>query len=118
CATPVPTLIPTVPFGKANFAGVGDFDNQLYGSGTKGATLDGCCNLCYFELQNCINAYFYGYQGCVVSRPVNPAGTGVGVSGVCPVGRFAGLTYARDTAPPFRSQGVIAGPCGEVYDNL
>lgn len=118
CATPVPTLIPTVPFGNPNYAVVGDTANELYGSGTPGETIEGCCNLCYFGVQNCILAVFYGYQGCVVIRPSVPVGTGIGLSDVCPVGQFAGLIYSRDTTPPFRSQGDIAGPCGQVYNNL
>ncbi|KAL8803640.1 MAG: hypothetical protein Q9182_003055 [Xanthomendoza sp. 2 TL-2023] len=120
CATPVPTLIPTVPFGKANQPPSipGNGQNTLYGAGTKGETIEGCCNLCYFEVPNCINAFFYGYQGCVVQQPSEVIGTGPGVSAVCPNGQIAGLTYSRDTAPPFRSQGDIAGPCGQTYNNL
>ncbi|KAL8677472.1 MAG: hypothetical protein Q9186_006113 [Xanthomendoza sp. 1 TL-2023] len=118
--TPVPTLIPTVPFGKANQPPSipGNGQNSLYGAGTKGETIEGCCNLCYFEIPNCINAFFYGYQGCVVQQPSEVIGTGPGISAVCPNGQIAGLTYSRDTAPPFRSQGDIAGPCGQTYNNL
>ncbi|KAI4087616.1 MAG: hypothetical protein LQ344_006680 [Seirophora lacunosa] len=119
CATPVPSLIPTLPFGKSNDAGVGDLSNSLYGQGTSGTTLEGCCNLCYFGLPNCVQAIYYSYQGCVVRQPAAPTGgTGVGVSDVCPNGQFQGLTYTPDLAPPFRSQGLLAGPCGQVYNNL
>ncbi|KAI4236864.1 MAG: hypothetical protein L6R40_006054 [Gallowayella cf. fulva] len=119
CATPVPTLIPTVPFGKANQPpSIPGTQNDLYGQGTTGETIEGCCNLCYFALPNCLNAFFYGYQGCVVQQPTEVIGTGPGVSEVCPNGQIAGLTYARDTTPPFRSQGQIAGPCGQTYNNL
>ncbi|KAL9019520.1 MAG: hypothetical protein Q9185_003220 [Variospora sp. 1 TL-2023] len=118
CATPVPSLIPTLPFGKSNDVGVGDLSNSIYGQGTTGTTLQGCCNLCYFGLPNCIQAIYYDYQGCVVRQPAAPTGTGLGVSAVCPNGKFAGLTYTPDVAPPFRSQGQFAGPCGQVYNNL
>ncbi|KAI4196582.1 MAG: hypothetical protein LQ346_003200, partial [Caloplaca aetnensis] len=121
CATPVPILTPTVPFGNPNITAVfpENTSNERYFLDTpEGATIEGCCNLCYFGTANCILAVYYGYQGCVVIRPTVPVGTGVGVSDVCPVGQFAGLVYERDTAPTFRSQGDIAGPCGQVYNNL
>lgn len=122
CATPIPIRIPTIPFGFPNFNVTFPDDpngsSERYDLDTVGATLEGCCNLCYFGLQNCISATYYSYLGCVVGRPTNAIGTGVGVSDACPVGQFARLTYARDTRPDFRSQGNLAGPCGQVYNNL
>ncbi|KAL8915742.1 MAG: hypothetical protein Q9172_006706 [Xanthocarpia lactea] len=120
CATPVPILIPTVPFGKADPypSSVLGTNNNLYGQGTTGTTLEGCCNLCYFGLSNCLQAFCYSYQGCVVQLATEVVGTGPGVSSVCPNGQIAGLTYNPDTSPPFRSQGNIAGPCGQTYNNL
>ncbi|KAL8751323.1 MAG: hypothetical protein Q9184_006104 [Pyrenodesmia sp. 2 TL-2023] len=119
CATPIPIRIPTFPFGDPNDDVIfPDTYTERFYLDTVGGTLEGCCNLCYFGLQNCLSATYYSYQGCVVRRPTNPIGTGVGVSDACPVGQFAGLTYGRDTAPDFRSQGNLAGPCGQVYNNL
>ena len=120
CATPVPSLIPTVPFGKADPypSSVLGTNNNLYGQGTTGTTLEGCCNLCYFGLPNCLQAFYYSYQGCVVQLATEVVGTGPGVTSVCPNGQIAGLTYNPDTSPPFRSQGNIAGPCGQTYNNL
>lgn len=120
CATPVPSLIPKVPFGKADPypSSVLGTNNNLYGQETTGTTLEGCCNLCYFGLPNCLQAFYYSYQGCVVQLATEVVGTGPGISSVCPNGQIAGLTYNPDTSPPFRSQGNIAGPCGQTYNNL
>ncbi|KAL8822369.1 MAG: hypothetical protein Q9191_006896 [Dirinaria sp. TL-2023a] len=95
-------------------------ENSLYGSNTAGDSLEGCCNLCFFGVPNCIQAFYYFYEGCVIQQASAPTGTGVGVSDVCPQGQIAGLTYSRDDTadPPFRSTGDIAGPCGAVYDDL
>ncbi|KAI4199982.1 MAG: hypothetical protein LQ350_004244 [Teloschistes chrysophthalmus] len=118
CATPIPSLIPTVPYGLSNGAGGSSGGNSLYGSGTTGTTLEGCCNLCYFGVANCTQAYYYFYEGCVISQAGTYTGTGIGVSSVCPNGQIAGLTYNPDANPPFRSTGAIAGPCGQTYNNL
>ncbi|KAI4175265.1 MAG: hypothetical protein LQ343_001801 [Gyalolechia ehrenbergii] len=119
CATPVPSMIPTLPYGRSSGSPnlISD-GNSLYGSGTTGETLEGCCNLCYFGVPNCIQAFYYFYQGCVVQQADNFTGSGSGVSNVCPEGRIDGLTYNPDTNPPFRSTGDIAGPCGQTYSNL
>ena len=82
------------------------------------ATLEGCCNVCYFGILNCIQAFWYSYQGCVVQQAVAPTGTGVGVSSVCPNGKISGLTYNRDSGADVRSTGDIAGPCGQFYNNF
>ena len=82
------------------------------------ATLEGCCNVCYFGIPNCIQAFWYSYQGCVVQQAVAPTGTGVGVSSVCPNGKISGLTYNRDSGADVRSTGDIAGPCGQFYNNF
>ncbi|KAL8947757.1 MAG: hypothetical protein Q9222_005997 [Ikaeria aurantiellina] len=119
CATPISSLTPTVPYGLSSGSpNIGGQQNSLYGSGTTGTTLEGCCNLCYFGVPNCIQAFYYFYQGCVVSQAISVTGTGPGVSDVCPNGQIAGLTYNRDTNPPFRSTGNIAGPCGQTYNNF
>ncbi|KAI4102069.1 MAG: hypothetical protein L6R37_004575 [Teloschistes peruensis] len=118
CATPVPSMIPTVPYGLSNGVGVSSSGNTLYGSGTTGTTLEGCCNLCYFGVPNCTQAFYYFYEGCVIQQADMYNGTGIGVSPVCPKGQIAGLTYNRDANPPFRSTGDIAGPCGQTYNNL
>ncbi|KAL9026158.1 MAG: hypothetical protein Q9196_005133 [Gyalolechia fulgens] len=119
CATPVPSKIPTLPYGLSSGSPnlISD-SNTLYGSGTTGETLEGCCNLCYFGVPNCIQAFYYSYQGCVVQQADNFTGSGLGVSNVCPKGTIDGLTYNPDTNPPFRSTGNIAGPCGQTYNNL
>ncbi|KAL8714993.1 MAG: hypothetical protein Q9225_006446 [Loekoesia sp. 1 TL-2023] len=119
CATPIPSMTPNLPYGlssgSSNIVGT---NNNLYGSGTTGTTLEGCCNLCYFEVPNCIQAWYYFYQGCVVQQATEVTGTGARVSDVCPNGKIAGLTYNPDMNPPFRSTGDIAGPCGQTYNNL
>ncbi|KAI2616752.1 hypothetical protein GGR54DRAFT_220519 [Hypoxylon sp. NC1633] len=84
-----------------------------------GATAEGCCNACYFGVANCVQAYWYFYEGCVVGTATNlTSGTGANASPVCPAGTFAGLTYGPDVAPAFRSTGNIAGPCGQGYTNF
>ncbi|KAG7008606.1 hypothetical protein G7Y79_00005g017470 [Physcia stellaris] len=118
CATPIPSVIPTIPYGMANQAGVIESSNSLYGSGTSGTSLEGCCNLCYFSVLNCIQAYYFFYEGCVVQQGTNVTGTSEGIGSICPNGKISGLTYNPDTAPPFRSTGTIAGPCGQTYNNL
>ncbi|KAG7008652.1 hypothetical protein G7Y79_00004g012360 [Physcia stellaris] len=119
CATPIPTKVPTIPYGKSDGTGVGETSNSRYYLDTpEGETLEGCCNVCYFGIPNCIQAFWYSYQGCVVQQAVAPSGSGVGVSSVCPNGKISGLTYNRDTGADFRSTGDIAGPCGQVYNNF
>lgn len=124
CATPVPgeggNKVQTVPYGLAYPypSSVPGTSNQRFDLSTKGGTLEGCCNICYFDIPNCLQAFYYSYQGCVVQQPTEIVGTGPGVSSVCPNGQIAGLTYNRDTNPPFRSTGNIAGPCGQTYNNL
>ncbi|KAI9820646.1 MAG: hypothetical protein M1827_005015 [Pycnora praestabilis] len=98
---------------------VGGTQNDLYGDGTTGTSLQGCCELCYFGVPNCIQAFYYFYEGCVVQHALSPTGTGVGESAACPNGVISGLTYGPDgTTPPFRSTGDIAGPCGSGYTNF
>ncbi|KAL8872228.1 MAG: hypothetical protein Q9174_002108 [Haloplaca sp. 1 TL-2023] len=121
CASPVPSKIPTIPFGRASSPpSIPGTQNALYGQGTYGSTLGGCCNLCYFLLPNCLNAFYYDYQGCVVQTPTEVIGTGPGVSDVCPNGQIAGLTYspeklslremtAHDLKPGFPKGGVSMG---------
>ena len=102
----------------ANNAALPDVDgNALYGlETTQGGTLSGCCNACYFELENCLQAWWYSYEGCVVmtADPTKFNGTGAATS-TCPQGKITGLEYERDTSASFRSDGDFAGPCGETY---
>lgn len=118
CATPISTLIPSLPYGVANQAGVISSQNTLYGSDTDADSLEGCCNLCFFGVPNCIQAFYYFYEGCVIQQAQTVNGTGIGVNDVCPNGKIDGLTYNPDTTPPFRSTGDIAGPCGVQYNDL
>ncbi|KAH8703292.1 hypothetical protein BGW36DRAFT_84952 [Talaromyces proteolyticus] len=123
CASPFPTHIPTSPYGNASLPGNFSTENSLYylTSTKEGASAQACCNACYFDLPNCIQAYWYSYEGCVVSQATNASvshfGSGHDISSVCPAGTFNGLTYANDTNPAFRSTGNIAGPCGQAYTN-
>lgn len=118
CATPLPSSIPTIPYGDAQSLTDLNTANQLYDLSTpEGASAEACCNACYFGLSNCIQAYWYFYQGCVVQQ-ANVEGSGIGVSSSCPSGLFDGLAYVPDTSPAFRSTGDFAGPCGVRYENL
>jgi hypothetical protein len=58
----------------------------------------------------------------VVSQATNASiphsASGDDTSRVCPAGTFTGLSYSNDTNPAFRSSGNIAGPCGQVYNNM
>lgn len=66
-----------------------------------------------------MQAYYYSYEGCVVSQATNiSSADGTDVSSVCPAGVFEGLTYGPDISPAFKSTGNIAGPCGVAYANL
>ncbi|KUL82473.1 hypothetical protein ZTR_10203 [Talaromyces verruculosus] len=124
CASPFPSLTPTLPYGDATLPS--NFSTEIIlfyvSSTTEGASAQACCNACFFELANCIQAYWYSYEGCVVSLATNSslAGSASGeqVSTACPAGIFNGLTYEQDTNPAFRSTGNIAGPCGQTYNNL
>jgi hypothetical protein len=124
CASPFPSLTPTLPYGDATLPSNFSTENTLFyvSSTTEGASAQACCNACFFELANCIQAYWYSYEGCVVSLATNSslAGSASGeqVSTACPAGIFNGLTYEQDTNPAFRSTGNIAGPCGQTYNNL
>lgn len=124
CASPFPSLTPTLPYGDATLPSNFSTANSLFyvSSTTEGASAQACCNACFFELANCIQAYWYSYEGCVVSLATNSslAGSASGeqVSTACPAGVFNGLAYEQDTNPAFRSTGNIAGPCGQTYNNL
>ncbi|KAL8665213.1 MAG: hypothetical protein Q9202_002435 [Teloschistes flavicans] len=120
CADPFPTLTPNLPFG--DYSSPSDLalqNNRFYLDTPEGSSGQACCNACFFEIQNCINAYYYSYQGCVVSQATNlTSASGQGVDATCPAGYFKGLTYLPDTQPAFRSQGNLAGPCGQTYNNV
>ena len=78
-----------------------------------------CCEFCFFQVQYCINAYFYFYEGCVVDTATPVAGSGQGINSVCPSGTVSSLTYEPDvTCYPFRSTGDMAGPCGRQYNDI
>jgi len=132
CATPLPTKTSTIPYGLRNNGEYETSGNSIFtDSTTQGATLEGCCNACFFELQNCIQAFWYSYEGCVVMQPGvfngttlmtnDPSsynGSGNGVSSTCPKGSIVGLSYAPDSGADERSTGDIAGPCGVAYGDL
>ncbi|CRG91120.1 hypothetical protein PISL3812_08168 [Talaromyces islandicus] len=94
CASPFPTLTPTSPYGNASIPSSLATENTLFhrGDSTAGASAQACCNACYFDLPNCIQAYWYSYEGCVVSQATNVsvphAASGHDVSSVCPAGTF------------------------------
>jgi hypothetical protein len=118
CATPLPTSIPTIPYGDAQSPTDLNVENQRYDLSTpEGASAEACCNTCYFGITNCIQAYWYFYEGCVVQQ-AGAQGSGAGISNSCPSGLFAGLMYVPDNSPAFRSTGDFAGPCGVQYNNL
>jgi hypothetical protein len=88
-------------------------------STSEGGSALACCNACFFDIPNCVQAYFYSYEGCVVTTATDlTSASGLGVSNSCPNGLFTGLTYAPDTMPAFRSTGNFAGPCGMTYNDL
>ncbi|KAI4200311.1 MAG: hypothetical protein LQ350_004059 [Teloschistes chrysophthalmus] len=120
CADPFPTRIPTLPFGDATSpTDLGLQNGRFFTDTPQGQSGQACCNACFFELENCINAYYYSYQGCVYSQATNLTNaSGQGVDATCPAGYFKGLTYVPDTKYDFRSQGTLAGPCGQTYNNL
>lgn len=124
CASPFPSRTPTLPYGDATPPSNLSTQNTLFyvSSTSQGASAQACCNACFFELANCIQAYWYSYEGCVVSQATNSSLTGSAsgehVGKTCPAGTFKGLTYEQDTNPAFRSTGNIAGPCGQTYNNL
>lgn len=124
CATPLTTDTPGLPYGDARMANNGSLPyvdgNDLYGLETsQGSSLQSCCNACFFELENCLEAYWYSYEGCVVmsADPAQFNGTGASTS-TCPQGEIVGLEYDMDNSPAFRSTGNIAGPCGQSYRDL
>ncbi|OKL62116.1 hypothetical protein UA08_02368 [Talaromyces atroroseus] len=124
CATPFPSLIPTLPYGDSSLPDNFATENSIFNvaSTPQGASAEACCNACFFEVPNCVQAYWYSYEGCVVSQVTNGsiagAASGQQVSHVCPAGTFNGLSYANDTNPASRSTGNIAGPCAQTYNNL
>ena len=120
CATPLPTLVPTLPYGDAQEASDLSLSNSLYYLNTpEGTSAESCCKTCFFEIPYCVQAYWYFYQGCVVSQAtVLGSANGVQSSSTCPSGLLGALTYAKDTNPAFRSTGNFAGPCGVEYANV
>lgn len=116
CASPLPS--PGPAYGLAQ-GSVPHVENSLFYINTpEGASAEACCNTCFFEIENCIQAFWYSYEGCVVSQGTDVNGTGQGISKTCPAGIIQGLQYGPDGTPPFRSTGDFAGPCGEAYANL
>ncbi|KAL8733208.1 MAG: hypothetical protein Q9166_002225 [cf. Caloplaca sp. 2 TL-2023] len=118
CAAPLPS--PGPAYGDSYSPNSLGLQNNLYYLNTpQGSSASACCNTCFFEVPNCIQAYFYFYQGCVVSQATDlSSGSGQGISATCPVGTFNGLSYGPDVIPAFRSTGDIAGPCGQKYTNV
>ncbi|KAI2631520.1 hypothetical protein GGS26DRAFT_591392 [Hypomontagnella submonticulosa] len=118
CANMIDNLGPA--YGDANATNSLAQQNTLYPlSDSRGTSAQSCCETCYFNATNCVQAWWYFYEGCVVSVATNlTAGTGSNESPACPRGTFSGLTYGPDKDPAFRSTGNIAGPCGEGYTNF
>ena len=121
CATTNGALpSPGPAYGKAENTGSLALSNDLYNlTSSEGSNAEACCNTCFFELENCVAAWWYIYEGCVVSQATNlTSATGSGISNSCPAGSFEGLSYVPDFDPPFASTGDIAGPCGTSYTNI
>ncbi|MCJ1394520.1 hypothetical protein MMC18_007399, partial [Xylographa bjoerkii] len=118
CADPLPS--PGPAYGKYQDSNDLGLANSLYYSTTpQGTSAQACCNTCFFEIPNCVQAYWYFYEGCVVSQATNlETASGLSESTVCPAGTFEGLSYVPDYDPAFRSSGDIAGPCGQSYTNF
>ncbi|KAF3039621.1 hypothetical protein E8E11_004231 [Didymella keratinophila] len=80
CATPLPTMIPTIPYGDVESPTNLNIANLRYDLSTpEGASAEGCCNTCYFGLTNCIQAFWYSYQGCVLQQ-AGAQGSGMSTS--------------------------------------
>lgn len=122
CATTNGGALPSPgpAYGKAQGTSDLGLQNNLYDlRSSEGANAVACCNTCFFEIQNCVQAWWYFYEGCVVSQATNYVEvTDEGISNVCPGGKFADLTYVPDYDPAFHSTGDIAGPCGVRYTNM
>jgi hypothetical protein len=99
--------------------GIGE-GNSLYNLDTAiGASVQSCCNACFFDITNCVSAYWYSYEGCVIMAPHESSFTGVGnATDTCTKGKIANLAYVMDTGADFRDTGDIAGPCGVEYQDL
>lgn len=93
-------------------------NNKYSLSSAQGADVVGCCEACLFDTENCVQAWWYSYEGCVVQQAVNVTATtgGKDVSKTCPQGKIEGLTYGNDSSPAFHSTGNIIGGCGVGYD--
>lgn len=118
CAAPLPSPGPAYgDYADSNPLGL---QNGLFYLDTpEGNNATSCCNICFFGVANCIQAYWYSYEGCVVSQATNlDSASGEGVSTSCPAGTFDGLSYGPDLKPAFRSTGNIVGPCGRSYTNF
>ncbi|KAH8811072.1 hypothetical protein F5884DRAFT_854434 [Xylogone sp. PMI_703] len=117
CADPLPS--PGPAYGLHSTPADLHLVNDLH-QGTQGQNATACCHTCFFEIENCIQAWFYNVEGCVVSQASNlTSASGEGVTSSCPAGTFRGLTYGPDNATQiFGSTGDIAGPCGQSYTNL
>ncbi|MCJ1472370.1 hypothetical protein MMC13_001017 [Lambiella insularis] len=118
CAPPLPSPGPAYGVASNPAAITAAIQYKYPLDSPEGASAETCCNTCFFTLPNCIQAYWYFYEGCVTEQATAVTGTGPGVSAQCPNGRIAGLTYGPDLTPPFRSTGSIAGACGVEYSNI
>ena len=113
CASPLPSPGPAYRLAGGNLPVT---TNTLFSlDSPEGASAIACCNACFFELQNCVQANWFFYEGCVAHLGQSVVGNGKGVSATCPQGQIQGLAYGPDPSPPFRSTGDIAGPCGQRY---
>ncbi|KAG6999514.1 mannan endo-1,4-beta-mannosidase B [Physcia stellaris] len=118
CAAPLPS--PGPAYGDYASSTNLSLQNTLFYLNTpQGNSASSCCNTCFFGVANCIQAYWYFYEGCVVSQAMDlGSATGLGNSTSCPAGAFGGSSYGPDVNPAFRSTGNFVGPCGERYANF
>ncbi|KAF7513714.1 hypothetical protein GJ744_007765 [Endocarpon pusillum] len=64
----------TPPPGLAN----GTSNSIYYLREPQGASALSCCNTCFFEVEYCVQAFWYSYQGCVVMQATDYSGSGAG----------------------------------------
>ncbi|RFU24392.1 hypothetical protein B7463_g11946, partial [Scytalidium lignicola] len=115
CADPLPS--PGPAYGQYTSPSNLNLVNDLR-QGDQGQNATDCCNTCFFEVENCVQAFYHEVEGCVVSQATNlTSASGEGVTNSCPAGTFNGLAYGADINPQPRTPGTIMGPCGQDYHN-
>lgn len=117
--------MPNSAFGINSRGGnQGPINSTLYDLSTPiGNSYASCCNKCYFDSVNCVQAIYHssavaflGNLGCKIETA--PAAVGDELPAhqtqFCPAGVITGLIYGPDDGTPL----FIPGPCGQVYENL